>query len=539
MKKNLLLEGAVAGHMNHIYDNGEMAFGELKQLIEFAAAGKLKGTEKTDGQNIFLSFDVNTGTAKAARNKGHLKIGGLDASELDSFFSEHPNQALRYSFVEAVEAFEDTVKQLSEEAQRKIFGPFEDIGQDQEKFKPPFYAFYNVEVMNPSTTNVISYDKKTLLVHRVGHSIFELETGQKVTDESKIPIPTREQFDILESNLMNIDNTTREGEFSVETNQIRNLAPIKDRKIFTQTLSKLDSLMSDNQLGDENTINEMVINQVTPEIDQLGLLDRNKRLVLMRVMGIKDPETGKTPSITTIVRGMPSEIKEEVSSYIKNFKYTNYTKNLEHILHDFSMAMVDGLESSFINDNKKEIENLRRQLTDTLSKVKSSNNVAAIDEIERQMAKLKNASNINTPSEGFVFDFNGVTYKFTGWFAPSNQILGMIKFNRFGLKDSAEGTQGDELEQTQATTKTIAVVPGAFKPPHKGHLSMVMSLSKVAEKVIIIISKPTVRGRTLPSGKPKTSDHAAQIWSAFLDKTGLRDRVSIIQSPAASPVGVT
>ena len=39
MSKDLLLEGAVAGHMNHIYDNGEMTFGELKQLLQAAADG--------------------------------------------------------------------------------------------------------------------------------------------------------------------------------------------------------------------------------------------------------------------------------------------------------------------------------------------------------------------------------------------------------------------------------------------------------------------------------------------------------------------
>ena len=54
MNNQLLLEGAVAGHMNHIYDNGEMTFGELKQLLQAAVDGKLRGTEKTDGQNVFL-----------------------------------------------------------------------------------------------------------------------------------------------------------------------------------------------------------------------------------------------------------------------------------------------------------------------------------------------------------------------------------------------------------------------------------------------------------------------------------------------------
>ena len=115
MKDQLLSEGAVAGHMNHIYDNGEMTFGELKQLLQAAVDGKLRGTEKTDGQNVFLSFDVSAQKARAIRNKGHIKAGGLTVDEFDDFFSAHPNQALRYSFVEALQAFEDVIKQLRRE----------------------------------------------------------------------------------------------------------------------------------------------------------------------------------------------------------------------------------------------------------------------------------------------------------------------------------------------------------------------------------------------------------------------------------------
>ena len=100
MINKILTEGAVAGHMNHIYDNGEMTFGELKQLLQSAVDGKLRGSEKTDGQNVFLSFDVSTQRARAIRNKGHIKAGGLSVEEFDDFFSAHPNQALRYSFVE-------------------------------------------------------------------------------------------------------------------------------------------------------------------------------------------------------------------------------------------------------------------------------------------------------------------------------------------------------------------------------------------------------------------------------------------------------
>jgi hypothetical protein len=34
------------------------------------------------------------------------------------------------------------------------------------------------------------------------------------------------------------------------------------------------------------------------------------------------------------------------------------------------------------------------------------------------------------PSEGLVFKYKGNMYKFTGAFAPVNQILGALKFSR-------------------------------------------------------------------------------------------------------------
>ena len=71
-------------------------------------------------------------------------------------------------------------------------------------------------------------------------------------------------------------------------------------------------------------------------------------------MRIPGPD-GKIPSITSITRGMPDDLKSKLSSWIKDFKYTTYTLDLQRVLHDFSVAMVDGVESSFIQDNQKQI----------------------------------------------------------------------------------------------------------------------------------------------------------------------------------------
>ena len=536
MNNKLLLEGAVAGHMNHIYDNGEMTFGELKQLLQAIADGRVRGTEKTDGQNIFLSFNVRDQKAKAIRNKTHIKAGGLDVEEFDNFFSEHPSQSLRASFVEALQAFEDAIKQIDEETQEKIFG------QDNE-------VYFNTEVMNPGTpgleeddprskgtTNVIPYDKKTLLIHRVGHGAFDKETAKKLeTDISR-------NFDTLEQSIMGM-STDDPTQFSVETNQIKKLPPMKGKEIVPATISEIENLVRDQGLNDQSTINDYVISQVVPIINNFGLTEDRNKMILKRLM----MATGG-PTLRQITSGIPSELSDEISTFIKSFKYAEYTKNLQNILHNFSVAAIDGLESAFISDNEKQIKFLQSELQKSITKIQNSSNERAKEELTRQMVKLKSAEGINTPSEGFVFNWNGVTYKLTGNFAPANQILGMERFQRFGPIEPA--SDKEQSLQGKSGPLTIAILPGSFKPPHKGHLRALEAIEARADggnlpevdKYLVIISSPVAAGRPLPmSGKIISAEQAKQMWMVMLDKSPVKNKVQLVVGDAqnTSPVRIT
>ena len=157
--------GGVFGHMSHIYDNPYMTFGQIKDVMRQASAGELQGTEKTDGQNLFVSYNVNDGTVRSARNKGNIKAGGMTPAELLEKFEGRG--ALTDAFVNSFYAFEEAVESLSDEEQIAIFGPDTNI-------------YYNAEVMDPGSANVINYDKKTFLIHRAGHAAYDRETGKPI-----------------------------------------------------------------------------------------------------------------------------------------------------------------------------------------------------------------------------------------------------------------------------------------------------------------------------------------------------------------------
>jgi len=90
-----------------------------------------------------------------------------------------------------------------------------------------------------------------------------------------------------------------------------------------------------------------------------------------------------------------------------------------------------------------------------------------------------------------------------------------------------------EFEDEPVQGETVAIVPGAFKPPHMGHVDMVEQYTAQADRVIVLISAPTRNGRKLPNGKEITADHSRQIWNLFV---GTNPKVEVYESSYASPI---
>jgi|18_taG_2_1085343.scaffolds.fasta_scaffold04292_3 cytidyltransferase-like protein len=104
------------------------------------------------------------------------------------------------------------------------------------------------------------------------------------------------------------------------------------------------------------------------------------------------------------------------------------------------------------------------------------------------------------------------------------------------LEDENEDPVTDS-EFTPKRKRTIAIVPGAFKPPHQGHADMVQQYANKADKVIILISKPTKAGRYLDDKTEILQSHAEQIWrDIFLPQISGAEIEIKTDSDYASPV---
>jgi len=567
-----LTEGGVGGHMSHLYDNPRLTFATIKKVLQAASGGQLEGTEKTDGQNLFISFSVPEQKAKGARNKSNIKDGGLDAADLAKKFAGRG--PLEKTFAEALAAFEEVVQEMPRAQQIQIFGPNTNV-------------YFSAEIIDPRSTNLINYDTKTLAIHR-GGAEFSRETGDPIEIEVEDPNYPGELMkttkdvstnaELLDSLLKDKQDEIKKRDYGVEMDAIKILKGLEDDTALDIALDELEKEISSEGISDNQTVLEYVMAKISNWFIEEGidLEPEVEKKVLQKIL-LTDPsyryaygygrKLDKEWNKGAILKNVPPEKKEDVRRAIDNAGsiLKSAIAPIESIVHDFSVEMLKSLESIFILDNEKELTRQREEVSQAIKAIEASGLNAAMTILQKQMEKLKSVENISTAAEGFVFDYDGHTYKFTGNFAPMNQLLGLFKYGRAGIPAMKEyltdpgaittaGMHGtpmsgkksrmrigesedfinevfitlmEELEQE----KYVILIPGGFKPPHKGHKDMIQHYADQGDvdKVVVISGEGVARDGV-------TREMSERI---FKELYGLDDpKIEFVNSQETSPTAM-
>jgi cytidyltransferase-like protein len=265
--------------------------------------------------------------------------------------------------------------------------------------------------------------------------------------------------------------------------------------------------------------------------DQVDLpRDVTDKLIMLMLNPDEAKERGI--SVVNLKKGLPKELQSVVSklgSKTNSRKYiSSVLQPLEVAISDFAIEVLRGVKSFFVKDNDKEVDRMRKELEQSITYLKalqSSGDEKMGELVDKQLAKLGKIENLASSMEGVVFEYppgSDKIYKLTGAFAMANQIIGRAR--RSGMQEDIDeeieidfvDDESDDPVVDSDYPKTVAVVPGAFKPPHRGHLDMVRKYADMADEVVVIISKPTKRGRYLPDGREITSDDSLKIWQVMV-----------------------
>lgn len=525
MKKiKLLLEGGVAGHLSHLYDNRELTFNEIKSILRKANAGKLTGTEKTDGYNIYLGS--RQGIALYARNKGDMVAGGRTLRDLKMREFAGGDQ-VRDVYLNSFRAFQKAIDSMSPEEHMAVFGREGEI-------------FYNTEIQGPGASNVVNYDANVLSIHHGGHKKYVRDTN------SVEVVDTEDNDKVLNSLIDRFEQATTKEPFSVRRTAVMQLSGISDDRFFDEAIEKLEGAGFSGNMTIGQYLEERLTGMMRRELSYFSPSIQDQ--VVDYILGKRDTAGKKTANLRTMLKGLSDEQKDAIRDIVR--AGPKFIKKIifpiEDAIHDFSVELLKGMESAYILDNAAELQRLRGEVQGAIQQITDYSGPGAEEAheiLKQQLKKLKHHSNINTNVEGFVFQHGDSMYKFTGNFAPVNQLLGLFRYGRGaappimsqGSQKLSEGVQPidapspAELYEVLSEYDSIGVFPGGFKPPHKGHFAAARNMAKKVDFPIIIMGHG---GKTNPrtiNGEPVDFDVAAKIWEVYANDEGIH--LYILETP--------
>jgi hypothetical protein len=409
-----LFEGGAFGHMSHPYDDVNLTFKEIKDMISTALQGGLDKevvpSEKLDGQAIAVSW--KDGELVAARNKGHYRDGAAGAMTVQQVIDKFEGRG------DLSDAFSFAIKDLSQAISRI------DAKKREEIFKNG-KAFMHLELIYPPTTNVVNYDAYKLIFHSATEY-----------DEAGNPVGEDKAAAGLLTKLIKDVNADIQKTYQIDPPKAiqftKNINFEADRAEFFKDLAKIQK---DANLPDGASIRDYIrqeyTNLLTGAAAKYGYEIPNNILEgLIRRFAFLD-KSYKIPQIKKDITN------KDFLDWVLKFDKTGVKDYYKQVIGPIELLFlklgvrVIKLATGFLATNPDNtIQTIKKELEKTIKDVRGSGNEAKVAKLETELKRLEAIGGFDAvvPSEGIVFQHKGKTYKLTGAFAPINQILGTIKY---------------------------------------------------------------------------------------------------------------
>ena len=411
----LIVEGGAYGHMSHPFDDNKLTFGDMKKIIKLGLSGELNReddvTEKTDGQNLMITY--RDGKVLAARNKGQIKNRGqnaLDTSAVASKFSGRGD--IKDTFVFAMKDLSKAIKSLSDKQKDKIFKNGK--------------IFMNLEIIYPKSSNVIDYDKQILQFHNSieyndgGNAVGEVKGSGRMLQGmiKQVNQDIGKHFKIIKPKVLalpkKIDFGKKVDIYYKRVNKLQSEFGLKD----TDTLGKYHQSYWEDYIYNAGkqfgyTIPKTILEKLTK---RWAFFDKS-----YKISNIKKDLKKQPKFLEWVINTDKVDHKNMVKKNMLPF---------EKIFFSVGADILENLSNFIAANPTKAVEKIRKDILKASKAVRKAKDVKKMITLKQQLEKLNSIGGLKkiVPVEGVVFKYKGKTYKFTGAFAPVNQILGLVSF---------------------------------------------------------------------------------------------------------------
>jgi len=425
---NVLTEGGAAGHMAHPWDDHGLTFNDVREIISRALEGRLDieqaVTEKTDGQNIFVTW--KDGQPGFARNKGTI-INPMTPEQLVADFERKYQESVEKNGVDGSAGYKLVVDAFREMSQ-DVTAALQKVspGELQRVFKNG-RVFANMEIIYPATRNVIAYDKAHLQFHNLVEydekgTVVETDlTGgalmQKIIEDANAHM--QNTFSFIPPQKIKLgrvyDFEDQQAAFFNELQILQQQFYLKDTDLLSDYHKSWWRQVIMNKAKQLNY--EIPHEVLTALVYRWAMDDKSKNLTVLKKM-IDNPE---------FLTWMSEFDKKDVKIYKKQ-----NLEPFESIFLRLGVLVLQNATNYLAANPNNTVQTIKSELAQLIKDLQTKNDENTMRQLEIQLNRIEKLGGFDSivPSEGIVFTYHGHTYKMTGAFAPVNQILGVLKYAR-------------------------------------------------------------------------------------------------------------
>ena len=380
-----IVEGKVAGHIQHLHNDMGLTFDELEDIIDKGFSSNLEqAVEKVDGNPLAMTY--RNGEFLFAWN-GNPK--NIDELELE-FFRDLPKKVYRNACERLIRAFKDNPNTTKWFEGKKLL---------------------HMEILASEMPNMVKYNRNAIVFHYV---VEYDDDGKQIGKDRDLAVEMAAQL------------SNNDEKIEIIGPPFVKLKDIDCTKIKNDFKSKLSKMLKDADVSKESTLLDYI-----QAYTEKFLKDNNIEVPEKQIPVITKKWLGLNKTHQFTVRTYKSQELvdklEKIDSKGKAY-ITDVYNEVKVFIASICVEILKNMETYVATDIQDGAADAKKILNDAIKELNNTGELSSSEKLSNALKRLEKLGIDNLfPSEGILFVYKDRMYKITGMFADYIALSDIIR----------------------------------------------------------------------------------------------------------------
>ena len=385
LKDEFIVEGKVAGHIQHLHNDMDLTLEELEDIIDKGFSSNLEqAVEKVDGNPLAMTY--RNGEFLFAWN-GNPK--NIDELELE-FFRDLPKKVYRNACERLIRAFKDNPNTKKWFEGKKLL---------------------HMEILASEMPNMVKYNRDAIVFHYV---VEYDDNGKQIGKDRDLAVEMANQLS---------NNNER---IEIVGPPFVKLKDIDCTKIKNEFKAKLSEMIKDAGVDKDSTILEYIIAYTKKFLDENNIDVPEKQIPVITKKWLGLNKTHQYTLRTYKSQSLVDKLEQNDSkgkSYI-----TDIYNDIKVFIASICVEILKNMETYVATDIQDGANDAKKILNDAIKELNSTGELSSSEKLSNALKRLEKLGIDNLfPSEGILFVYKDRMYKITGMFADYIALSDIIR----------------------------------------------------------------------------------------------------------------